>query len=134
MNAQHICSSYKIKAPFCQVRTNLVRVQAAYHQVPCCSLASWHVIKVMIIHEKIFYQSCRVYDWRYIIFRAYRNTGPYQYNIWLDHRMADLDLMVLQNIPHWMAKMQYVSSVRQASTANALPRLTKTYFVIASCV
>ncbi|MDE1814425.1 MAG: hypothetical protein KGI05_07155 [Thaumarchaeota archaeon] len=67
-------------------------------------------------------------------FLGHINTGPYQYNAWLGHKMEDLDLTELQNIPHWMAKMQYVSSVRQASTANALPRLTKTYFVIASCV
>jgi len=48
--------------------------------------------------------------------------------------MADLDLMALQNIPHLMAKMQYVSSVKQANTANALPKLTRAYFVIVSCV
>jgi len=55
-------------------------------------------------------------------------------NSWSDHKTADLVLTGLQNIPHWKAKVPYVSSAKQANMSSVLPKLIQIHFVIANCV
>lgn len=57
------------------------------------------------------------------IFLKYRNTRPQPYNLWSDHKTADLVLTELQNTLHLKAKVPYASNAKQANMANVLPKI-----------